>query len=142
MTLRLAPDDGTLTVFYDASCPVCSLEMDHLAARDRCGRLDLVDISAPAFDAAHHGFAHADLDAAMHVRDAAGRVSRGVPALRLAYGAVGLGWLVRPTAWPWLAPAFDAAYRGFAAHRHTLSRRLGPAIRALRRIRDPLRGRP
>src|SRR5262245_25248882 len=41
-----------LTLFYDASCPVCALEMDHLRERDIEGRLIFVDIGAPGFDAA------------------------------------------------------------------------------------------
>ena len=32
-----------LTVFYDASCPLCASEMHALAARDREARLVLVD---------------------------------------------------------------------------------------------------
>jgi len=126
------PDDR-LTVYYDASCPVCALEIDHLAERDGGRRVALVDISAPGFDATRHGFAQAALDAAMHVRQADGTVARGMPALRLAYQAAGLGWLVRPTAWPWLAPVFDAAYGAFARHRQPVSRALAPAIRLLRR---------
>ena len=45
-----------LTLLYDADCPVCSLEMDNLRARDAEGRLVFVDIAAPGFDAGRHGF--------------------------------------------------------------------------------------
>ena len=128
--------DYPLKVFYDASCPVCALEMDHLRARDAEGRLDLIDMSAPGFDAACHGFAHADLDAAIHAVRPDGSVVRGMPVLRLAYGAAGLGWLLRPTGIGPLRPAFDAAYRLFARHRKAISRRLAPAIAALRARRE------
>ena len=124
--------DYPLKIFYDASCPVCALEMDQLRARDAAGRLELVDMSAPGFDAACHGFAHADLDAAIHAVRPDGTIVRGMPVLRLAYAAAGLGWLVRPTGFGPLRPAFDAAYRVFARNRKAISRALAPAIAAMR----------
>ena len=124
--------DYPLKIFYDASCPVCALEMDQLRARDSDGRLELVDMSAPGFDAACHGFAHADLDAAIHAVRPDGSVVRGMPVLRLAYRAAGLGWLLRPTGVGPLRPLFDAAYRVFARNRKSISRALAPAIAALR----------
>ena len=89
--------DYPLKVFYDASCPVCALEMDKLGARDTAGRLVLVDMSAPDFNAACHGFDAADLDAAIHAVRPDGSVVRGMAVLRLAYAAAGLGWLLRPS---------------------------------------------
>ena len=124
--------DYPLKIFYDASCPVCALEMDELRARDADGRLELVDMSAPGFDAACHGFALADLDAAIHAVRPDGSVVRGMPVLRLAYAAVGLGWLLRPSGVGALRPIFDAAYRVFARNRRAISRALAPAIAVLR----------
>lgn len=129
-------NDYPLKIFYDASCPVCALEMDQLRARDGAGRLVLVDMSAPDFDATCHGFAHADLDGAIHAVRPDGSVVRGMPVLRLAYAAAGLGWLLRPTGVGPLRPAFDAAYRVFARHRKSISRALAPAIAALRARRS------
>ena len=134
--------DYPLKVFYDASCPVCALEIDQLRSRDRAGWLQLVDMSAPDFDAACHGFAAADLDAAIHAVRPDGSVVRGMEVLRLAYAAAGLGWLLRPTAAGPLRPAFDAAYRAFARNRHSISRALAPAIRALRSQRQQKQERP
>src|SRR3990167_9409736 len=81
-----------LTLLYDGLCPVCSLEMDHLRERDRHGRLVFVDIAAPGFDAARYGVTHEALDAALPGLCADGRMLRGMPVLRLAYAAAGLGW--------------------------------------------------
>ena len=124
--------DYPLKIFYDASCPVCALEMDQLRARDSAGRLELVDMSAPGFDAACHGFAHADLDAAIHAVRPDGTIVRGMPVLRLAYRRR-RPRLARPAdrLGP-LRPAFDAAYRVFARNRKAISRALAPAIAALR----------
>ncbi len=124
-----------LTLLYDAACPVCSLEMDNLRARDAGGRLVFVDISAPGFDAGRFGFAHAAVDAQLHAIRADGTVAIGVEALRLAYGAVGLGWLLRPTGWGPLRPAFDLGYRAFARHRRRISRAAAPLIDAIRAAR-------
>ena len=125
-------DGVPLTVFYDASCPVCALEMDTLCRRARAERLTLVDMSAPSFDAAVYGLEGRDLGAAIHAIRADGTIVRGVEVLRLAYVAGRLGWVVRATGWPLVAPVADAAYRLFARHRHAISRVLAPAIRALR----------
>ncbi|KTT06843.1 DCC1-like thiol-disulfide oxidoreductase family protein, partial [Pseudacidovorax intermedius] len=45
------PDVYPLTLYYDASCPMCDAEMTHLRLRDEAGRLAFVDASAPGFDA-------------------------------------------------------------------------------------------
>jgi predicted DCC family thiol-disulfide oxidoreductase YuxK len=136
-------EDFPLTVFYDASCPVCALEMDTLVRRDPCHRLQLIDMSAPAFDAAIYGLERADLDAALHAVRPDGSVVRGMAALRLAYAAGGLGWLLQATRWQLLTGAADGAYRLFARHRHAISRVLAPAIRAARaRPARRFRGRP
>ncbi|MEO5883282.1 MAG: DUF393 domain-containing protein [Caldimonas sp.] len=133
--------DYPLKVFYDASCAVCALEMDNLGASDGDGRLVLVDMSAPGFDATCHGLDPAELDAAIHAVRPDGSVVRGMAVLRLAYAAAGLGWLLRPSAWGPLRPAFDAAYRVFAGHRKAISRTLAPAIEALR-VRRARKGAP
>ena len=117
-----------LTLFYDAACPVCSLEMDELRARDRAGRLVFVDISAPGFDASAHGATWAQMDAQIHALRPDGSLVRGVEVLRLAYAAVGLGWVLQPTGWAPLRPLFDAGYRVFARHRRAISRLAAPLI--------------
>ncbi len=43
------PPRYPLTVFYDASCPMCASEMHALRDLDREGRLELVDCSAAQF---------------------------------------------------------------------------------------------
>jgi len=124
-----------LTLFYDAACPVCALEMDHLRENDRYGWLRFVDIAAPDFDATAHGTTLAAMDAELHGLCADGSMLRGVEVLRLAYDAVGLGWVMRPTGWTPLRPLFDAGYRVFARHRRSISRAAAPLIRAVRGAR-------
>lgn len=134
--------DFPLTVFYDAECPVCALEMESLRRRDRCDRLRLVDMSAAGFDARTYGLAHDDLDAVIHALRPDGTVLRGMEVLRSAYAAAGLGWLLQATRWPLLKPAFDAVYRAFARRRHAISRALAPFVPAARASSSRREGRP
>ena len=120
-----------LTLLYDASCPVCRLEMDHLRERCTDGRLRFVDISTPGFDPAPYGATLEAMNAVIHGITADGRTLKGVETLRAAYAAAGLGWVLRPSGWPLLQPAFDAGYRVFARHRHSISRVLRPAVEAV-----------
>ncbi|RZI86734.1 MAG: DUF393 domain-containing protein [Rubrivivax sp.] len=132
-----------LTLLYDASCPVCRLEMDELRRRDVAGRLVFADMSAPGFDLTAHwpaGTAHEPpsmlaLNAALHGIGANGMVYTGIETIRLAYAGVGLGWLWAPTAWPVLRPAFDLSYRLFARHRHAISARLAPLVHLIEQRR-------
>jgi predicted DCC family thiol-disulfide oxidoreductase YuxK len=127
-----------LTLLYDARCAVCALEMDHLRDRARNrndSRLVFIDISAPGFDPAPFGATLAAMNAEIHGIRPDGTVLRGVPVLRLAYAAVGLGWVLRPTGWAPLRPLFDAGYRVFARHRQSISRVAAPLIEGLRAYR-------
>lgn len=128
----MTPSAYPLTLFYDAACPVCSLEMDHLRARCRDGRLRFEDISQPGFDAARFGLTHDAVDAEIHGIRPDGTVLKGVEVLRLAYAAAGLGWVMRPTGWTPLRPMFDRGYRLFARHRRRISAAAAPLIDAIR----------
>lgn len=44
-----------LTIFYDAACSLCNFEMEMYRKKDKNGRLHLVDISSPQFEAADWG---------------------------------------------------------------------------------------
>jgi predicted DCC family thiol-disulfide oxidoreductase YuxK len=121
-----------LRLLYDAQCPVCSLEMDHLRARCPDGRLLFEDVSQPGFDAARFGLTFEAVDAEIHAIRPDGSVLKGVEVLRLAYAAAGLGWVMRPTGWAPLRPLFDLGYRVFARHRRRISVVAAPLIDAIR----------
>ena len=124
-----------LTLYYDANCPVCALEMDHLRSLDDERKLVFVDIAAPGFDTLPEGATPAAMDAEIHALRADGTLIRGVEVLRLAYAAVGLGWVMRLTGWAPLRPLFDAGYLLFARHRRRISRVAAPLIDAIRAAR-------
>lgn len=113
-----------LTVFYDASCPMCAAEMEALKNLDR-ERLELVDCSAPDFDEtvlAGVGITRVDLMARIHARDAHGRWLVGLDALEAAYRAVDLEHAAGLWGSRRLRPLLDPLYRWVARHRQALSR--------------------
>ena len=119
-------DTYPLTLFFDGRCPVCRAEMQSLRQRDAAGRLRFEDIRADGF-VLPHGTTLEHMLNTLHGRTAGDRLVVGVETLRLAYGAVGLGWLVAPTAWPLLRGASERAYLWFARHRFSMPAWLGLA---------------
>ncbi|MHC5113705.1 MAG: thiol-disulfide oxidoreductase DCC family protein [Planctomycetota bacterium] len=118
--------DGTprFEILIDGQCPLCVREAAFMRRLDRGrGRLRIVDLTDPDFDPASYGIDHEQAMGRIHGKCADGRVVTGVEVFRRAYGAVGWGWLLAPTAWPVLRPGFDALYRWFARNRLRLTGR-------------------
>jgi predicted DCC family thiol-disulfide oxidoreductase YuxK len=114
-----------LTIYYDASCPLCATEMHALRDQDHACRLRLVDCSAPGFDdsaLAAGGFPRELLMRRIHARDAAGEWYSGVDVFVLAYRGAGIEPVARAFAHPWLRPVWDRLYPWIAHHRTSLSR--------------------
>ena len=114
-----------LTVFYDASCPLCAAEMQALQKLDELGRMRLVDCSAGDFDDTPligDGLRRADLMARMHARDSRGHWYVALDAFEVIYRAVGLERAARLWGSLALRPLFDRIYPWIARNRQTLSR--------------------
>ncbi len=136
MTVEIpASNHYPLTLYFDAACPVCNLEMDNLKARNTEGLLRFVDISDPAFDPAPLGVSLQALNGLLHAQRPDGSLVIGVEVFRLAYGAVGLGHWTAPTQWRLVAPWIDQAYAMFARNRYGLSRATMPVLQWLRHKR-------
>ncbi len=112
-------------VFYDGDCPLCVKEIAMLRYLDRTKRnITFTDISAVGFDPeAETGLSMDDLMAEIYGRTSEGEMVTGMEVFRRLYGAVGLGFLFAPTAWPLLRPFFDATYSLFARNRLRLTGR-------------------
>ena len=117
-----------LTLFYDESCPICKLEMDNLKNRNTAGLLKFIDASVSDFDSSIYGVTQAEMMRVIYAMQADGSMVQGAAALRLAYQAVGLGWLTAATGWPLLKPVFDRVYLLLASNRYRLSGRMAGLI--------------
>lgn len=121
-----SPLQYPLTVFYDASCPLCAAEMHMLKARDRDGRLELVDCSAPEFDACALGLpvTRVALMERIHARDGDGRWLTGVDVFEAVYRAAGMRGAARVWGSKTLRPLLASLYPWVASNRQRLSRLL------------------
>lgn len=82
-----------LTVYFDASCPMCHSEMLNIKAHDAGDLLHLVDCSAPGFDDTPfkpEGVTREDMMTRLHVRDQLGAWSKGADAMELIYRSAGM----------------------------------------------------
>ncbi len=114
-----------LKLLYDGECPFCRREAQWLKRRDRHGRLVLEDISALGFDPSRYGLTRQEVIDVLHGVLPDGHIVRGVEALRQAYQAIGLGWLVAPTRLPVVGWVLDRMYGAFARNRAGLGRWFG-----------------
>jgi predicted DCC family thiol-disulfide oxidoreductase YuxK len=111
-------------MFYDGECPLCRHEVQVLRWLDRGrGRLGLVDIADPEFDAQAYGRSQDEMMASIHGMYPDGRLTSGVEVFRQSYAAVGLGWLWAVTKLPLIRPLVDRAYAWFAKRRLKLTGR-------------------
>ena len=112
-------------VLYDGECPLCRREVSFLQGQNREGRLAFEDISAPGFDAAVYHTTRQALMGVIHGVFPDGRMVQKVEVFREAYRAIGLGWVVAPTAWPGLNWASNRGYEWFARHRLAIGKLFG-----------------
>lgn len=113
---------GRLEVFYDRSCPICTTEMEALAARDGGHRLSMTDCSAAGFSLDAPGAPTREaLMRRIHARDETGRWLHGIEVFVEAYRAAGFHRTARVLDAPLLRPLLDRLYGPIADHRRLLS---------------------
>lgn len=128
-----------MTIYYDASCALCNGEMTNLMLRNTQGLLVFVDASPDDFISPVPNTSRHALMNMIHAVRADGQIARGVEVFRLAYGAVGLGWVTAPTTWPVLRQLADRTYPWLVRNRYRVPRPLvalmfeGPTRRAAER---------
>ena len=129
MNDRKASGQGErLTIYYDASCPLCVCEMAVVKSRDVDGLLALVDCSGnqplPAPRMSNEaGITREAMMRSLHARTADGRWLVGVPAYEAIFRATGFPRLARLAASARLAPLLAKVYAWVARYRYRLPRR-------------------
>lgn len=110
-----------LTVYFDASCPICHSEILNIKAHDNNSQLLLVDCSASGFSDApfrRENVSLSDMMTRLHVRDSKGAWIKGTDAMELIYRTVGMQRIAR--LWERHAP-LGRLYPWIARNRQALS---------------------
>ena len=120
-----------LTLFYDASCPLCEAEIVFLSRRNQAGLLEFVDINSTHFELHPSGLSCQQAMDAMYGQYEDGTLIKGVEVFAQSYTRANLkvlAWLFSCKA---LRPVLNLSYSFFARHRHTISKLIGPLARKL-----------
>lgn len=122
-----SPESSPVTLLYDGECPLCLKEINFLRNRQtrlKLSNLKFIDIASPSYDpSAHADISYERAMGVMHAIDSNGKIVTGVPVFRLAYDAVGLGWMYAFTEWPVVRDVAVSVYNVWAKYRLRLSGR-------------------
>ena len=112
-----------LTIYYDASCPLCRTEMHSLKQADTAHQLILVDCSPVEMQVPDScPVTREALMDRIHAQDAEGRWISGVEVFAAAYTVTGFSKLGKFWSSPTLRPFLQRAYPWVAKHRFWLSK--------------------
>ncbi|HOY69725.1 MAG TPA: DUF393 domain-containing protein [Methylotenera sp.] len=112
-----------LTIYYDASCPLCAAEMHTIKETDFDNKLILVDCSNEAFnEPAFCPTNKAEMMERIHAQDASGQWYKGVDVFAIAYQSGGFTTLGKLWGSKTLRPFFSRAYPLIADNRQWLSK--------------------
>jgi predicted DCC family thiol-disulfide oxidoreductase YuxK len=124
----------SLTIYYDARCPLCEAEILFLQARNRRNLLHFVDLNGQSFGESEPEVSCALAMEKIHGRLGNGELLAGVRVFAEAYRRADLPVLAWLLSRAWLRPIFDAGYFVFARYRSWISRAIGPfLLRSARR---------
>lgn len=112
-----------LTIYYDASCPLCAAEMHTIKETDFENKLILLDCSDEHFETPTFCPTTKDeMTSRIHAQDAAGLWYKGVDVFTIAYQAGGFTTLSKLWGSKSLRPFFNRAYPWIADNRQWLSK--------------------
>lgn len=110
-------------IFYDGNCVVCDIEIAHYK-RIAPDLFELVDISAPDFNASKFGFDAASVNREMHVMGPDEKVYVGVEAFRHIWSRIpSYRWLSKLVGLPGIQTLARVGYQGFVRIRPYLPKK-------------------
>ncbi|GGI82645.1 redox protein [Shewanella hanedai] len=109
-----------LTIFYDAKCPLCLTEMEHLKLFDKDNLITLVDLHQQDFKIRYPEIEFAKAMAILH-GTYEGKQLLGLAVTHRAWTLVGKGFWVAPLNWPIIKTLSHWLYLGLAKYRHQIS---------------------
>jgi len=119
------PPKDRLTVYFDGSCPLCRLEIDHYAAQPGASRLAFIDVAAAHADTGSD-LARTAAMARFHVRLPNGRLVSGAQAFTQIWQRLpAWRFAARLARLPGALAVIEALYRIFLPVRPLLSRLVG-----------------
>ena len=110
-----------MTIFYDASCPLCTREVAILKRYDHADQIHLIDCSPTDF-ATIEGYGRDAMMRLIHSRDAAGQWLVGAPVFAAAYHASGFASVASLWGSARLQPFWRVVYPWIADNRMLLSK--------------------
>ena len=114
--------EGRPTVYYDGSCPLCSVEIRHYQSRDGAENIDFVDVSSEQNELGE-GLTCETAMKRFHVRMPDGSLKSGAAGFAAIWSLLpGWAWLARVAQVPGVLPVLELAYRLFLPIRPLLSR--------------------
>lgn len=106
-------------MFYDGSCPLCRMEVNHLK-RDDNGTVHFVDVDKKEFGQQYPQLNKEDLNAKLHCYSESDGWITGLDANVAIWKSLGKGHWVKWLRWPIIRPIADWGYRAFAKYRKRL----------------------
>ena len=110
------------TVYFDGSCPLCTVEIAHYATRAGGERLKFVDVSSASHELGA-GLTPTEAMRRFHIRLPDGRLLSGASAFVAIWDALpGWKWAARLARLPGATIVLEGTYRAFLLVRPLLSR--------------------
>ena len=110
-----------ITIFYDASCPLCTREVMLLKKYDAREQINLIDCSPTEFTG-ESGYTRDSMMKLIHARDAAGQWMIGAPVFAAAYSVTGFAAIAKMWGAGALQPVWRVVYPWIANNRNVLSK--------------------
>jgi predicted DCC family thiol-disulfide oxidoreductase YuxK len=117
----LQPVGYPITIYYDASCPICEREIRLLKEFDRDNKIKLIDCSPLSYEG-EAGFSRESMMKLIHAKASDGQWLIGAPVFAAAYAVSGIPSMANMWGARSLQPLWRIVYPWIANNRQLLSK--------------------